>query len=157
MQSKFAYKSNKELKGSSIYWCKGTLPNTEEIMDGEKFAPRVLIFIWRCLNDAIPVQGIVFKINTNDENSYPICGLDVETIDHIFFICQLAQAVWFGWIITRFMNHSSKKIFLRNGIKNDFTFYQTNSFLDKVHWHCDPFGKPKICSLLKTSLFQQRP
>lgn len=54
------------------------------------------MFIWRCLNDAIPIRSILSKSNAKVNRHCPFCGFEMETIDSIFFQCELAKAAWFG-------------------------------------------------------------
>lgn len=57
---------------------------------------RVIIFVWRCLHNAIVVKGILAKFIISIDPLCLLCGKEIEIVDHLFFNCEFSQLIWFG-------------------------------------------------------------
>lgn len=62
----------------------------------KRFSPRVIVFMWRCLSEAIPTNVRRSRHISSIDYSCPICHEDRETTEHLFLRCNMARAVWFG-------------------------------------------------------------
>lgn len=62
----------------------------------KRFSPRVIVFMWRCLSEAIPTNFRRSRHISSIDYSCPICHEDRETTEHLFLRCNMARAVWFG-------------------------------------------------------------
>ncbi|XP_008240710.1 PREDICTED: uncharacterized protein LOC103339206 [Prunus mume] len=58
--------------------------------------PKIRVFLWRLLNDAISTRWNLFKRKIVNSPLCPICGQLEETVEHLLFLCPWTQAVWFG-------------------------------------------------------------
>lgn len=82
-----------QLQGSRIRH----LGNFGKIFGKKKILPpRVLIFLWRCLNGALPHKSKLGKFINECDTICSICEEKSETVDHLFFNCEVAKMVWFG-------------------------------------------------------------
>ncbi|PNX98065.1 ribonuclease H [Trifolium pratense] len=66
--------------------------------------PKHSHFIWRCLSNAIPVKGKLFKKGIRCDPLCPRCLNHVETIQHVFLECDWAKKVWFASPLTLNLN-----------------------------------------------------
>ncbi|XP_060968575.1 uncharacterized protein LOC133036106 [Cannabis sativa] len=58
-----------------------------------KIHPRISIFLWRILNEAIPTRDrLPFVVNKDCS----LCGMEGETALHLFRNCGFAKALWLG-------------------------------------------------------------
>ena len=64
-----------------------------------KIMPRVQHFIWRVLNDAVATKVNLFKRRKTTLAICPICELQEETGEHLFFQCPWTRCVWFGCVL----------------------------------------------------------
>ena len=46
--------------------------------------PKIKIFLWQNLHNALPTRGTLFRRGMNIDPACPICGDDIETSDHLF-------------------------------------------------------------------------
>jgi hypothetical protein len=53
-------------------------------------------FLWRILNDAVPVRQALHSKGILIDNFCPRCATKLETLNHAFMNCPFAQRVWFG-------------------------------------------------------------
>nr|DAD48640.1 TPA_asm: hypothetical protein HUJ06_018577 [Nelumbo nucifera] len=58
--------------------------------------PKIMIFIWRALNDAISTRNKLKLWKPNFDSCCPFCLFEEESVDHLFLFCPIAKAVWFG-------------------------------------------------------------
>lgn len=56
--------------------------------------PKIRVFIWKCLSEALPVADLVIRRGLKIDDRCQICGLDGESINHILFCCSVARQVW---------------------------------------------------------------
>ncbi|PNY14022.1 ribonuclease H [Trifolium pratense] len=68
-------------------------------------APKHSHFLWRALNEAIPVKGNLFKKGVKCDPLCPRCFNHVETIHHAFLDCVWAKQLWFSSTLTINLNH----------------------------------------------------
>ncbi|XP_071687637.1 uncharacterized protein [Rutidosis leptorrhynchoides] len=61
-----------------------------------KFLPqKICIFIWRVINGRIPTRSELDKRNIDlDSILCPICEAQIESIDHILFLCPKTTQIW---------------------------------------------------------------
>ncbi|XP_027150180.1 uncharacterized protein LOC113750404 [Coffea eugenioides] len=59
-----------------------------------KVKSKIKHFIWRSLNGLLPVNGLVFNRTHHGDPICDGCGEHNEFIEHMFFQCSRAQAVW---------------------------------------------------------------
>ncbi|KAI8536299.1 hypothetical protein RHMOL_Rhmol10G0246800 [Rhododendron molle] len=61
-------------------------------------------FWWRVCRNILATKENLFKRRCAKDNLCPICDCEVETIDHMLFLCPWANMVWFGCNIKPFGN-----------------------------------------------------
>ncbi|GAU41445.1 hypothetical protein TSUD_98410 [Trifolium subterraneum] len=66
--------------------------------------PKHSHFIWRLLNEALPVKGNLFKKGIRCDPLCPRCSNHVETSHHVFLDCVWAKQVWFASSLTINLN-----------------------------------------------------
>lgn len=57
-------------------------------------SPKVHHFLWRCINNIIPVAGNMARKHISKEVGCYRCGHENETTNHVLFRCPLARLVW---------------------------------------------------------------
>ena len=57
---------------------------------------KLIIFLCKICNDCLPTRVELHKRIQNISPSCPICQQENESLEHLFFLCPLARAVWFG-------------------------------------------------------------
>ncbi|KAF7821243.1 reverse transcriptase [Senna tora] len=61
-----------------------------------KLLYRIMMFMWRALNDNLPVSSVLDKHHMQMDDICSTCGNCGESLLHIFLNCCYAKAVWFG-------------------------------------------------------------
>ncbi|KAF7835728.1 ribonuclease H [Senna tora] len=61
-----------------------------------KLPNRIIVFMWRVLNNNLPAYTILVKHHMNIEDIYSACGQSQESLLHLFLLCPFARVVWFG-------------------------------------------------------------
>ncbi|XP_048615950.1 uncharacterized protein LOC125588571 [Brassica napus] len=56
--------------------------------------PKIRIFLWKVLSEAIPVADLILKRGMKVDERCQLCGLEGETIQHVLFQCAVARQVW---------------------------------------------------------------
>lgn len=56
--------------------------------------PRIKTFLWRALDNNLPVRTNLIRRGVEVDNECPLCGLEEESIGHLFFDCQVARGIW---------------------------------------------------------------
>ncbi|XP_058725683.1 uncharacterized protein LOC131596977 [Vicia villosa] len=56
---------------------------------------RVRNFLWRLVKDILPIRVNLVKKGVKTALDCPLCQENEETVDHLFFHCQLSRMVWF--------------------------------------------------------------
>ena len=51
-------------------------------------------FIWKCLQNCIPVNDLVHRRTGKGDNICTSCGDGIETLEHLFFECDYAKKIW---------------------------------------------------------------
>nr|XP_027086592.1 uncharacterized protein LOC113708329 [Coffea arabica] len=59
-----------------------------------KVKHKLKIFIWKCLNKALPVNEVVFSRTKKGSPICENCGEAVETVEHLLFRCRMAEEAW---------------------------------------------------------------
>ncbi|XP_013731064.2 uncharacterized protein LOC106434754 [Brassica napus] len=57
-------------------------------------APKIRIFIWKSLSDAISVADLLSSRGVKMDSRCQICGNEGESINHLLFQCTLSRQVW---------------------------------------------------------------
>ena len=55
---------------------------------------RVKYFIWRLVNESIPIGSILQRRGLGADHSCAVCGQTGENMQHVFLGCNLSRAVW---------------------------------------------------------------
>lgn len=61
-----------------------------------KVAPKIKMFMWKCLSNALPTRVNLCKKKVGVSACCPVCGGQEETLIHLFTGCDWTKAVWFG-------------------------------------------------------------
>lgn len=56
--------------------------------------PKIRTFMWKILGDALPVADLLINRGMKVDERCQMCGLDGESLHHIFFQCDAARQVW---------------------------------------------------------------
>lgn len=59
-----------------------------------KTVPRVKHFIWLIFKCRLPITNHLYRLNLGPGLPCSLCGLNKETIDHLFITCPKIQTVW---------------------------------------------------------------
>lgn len=59
-----------------------------------KTAPKIRIFMWRAVSNAIPVGELMIKRGMKLDPCCQLCGFEGESVNHLIFTCPLARQVW---------------------------------------------------------------
>lgn len=51
-----------------------------------KVLPKMIHFVWRCLVGTVPVREFLFKKRCSTSNICPVCEIESETTEHLFFV-----------------------------------------------------------------------
>jgi len=62
--------------------------------------PRHKDFLWRILNDSVPVKSALNTKGILTDMFCLRCCTKMETLNHTFMECNFARKVWFGWNLT---------------------------------------------------------
>lgn len=57
---------------------------------------RLLMFIWKFLNESIPCGEILNRHHVPGNFHCQLCDHPGESLDHVFKACPFARAIWFG-------------------------------------------------------------
>ncbi|XP_057431260.1 uncharacterized protein LOC130724076 [Lotus japonicus] len=58
--------------------------------------PRVREVSWRVCTGALPVRTKLRQRGVDVDSSCPLCGLEDETVDHLFLGCNITRGCWFA-------------------------------------------------------------
>lgn len=61
-----------------------------------KVPNKIKNFWWRACKNSLATKENLFKRKCAPTNLCPICDLEVETVEHMLFLCSWSKAVWFG-------------------------------------------------------------
>ncbi|XP_020114730.1 uncharacterized protein LOC109728671 [Ananas comosus] len=97
--------------------------------------PRVKLFIWRAVVDALPVGPKLAERIPHFGDSCPLCQEQSETRDHLFFHCLLSQQVWFASQVSlRTAQSSLTFIEWLDALINNERFYEIRAYCMHVLW-----------------------
>lgn len=88
-----------DLEGSTSFTDEGDKKFWSKFWKEKSISPCVLIFIWRCLNNALPLKSAMARFISNCDPLCPICRKENETSAHLFFECDLVKVIWFGSLL----------------------------------------------------------
>lgn len=54
----------------------------------------VKMFLWRALNNLLPIKGNLTRRGVVQDSVCPLCGLEEETVAHALWNCPPANGVW---------------------------------------------------------------
>ncbi|XP_013660781.1 uncharacterized protein LOC106365824 [Brassica napus] len=57
-------------------------------------APKIRVFLWKCLSNALPVAELISERGMKVNMRCQLCGLEGESINHTLFECCVARQVW---------------------------------------------------------------
>ncbi|KAL0730568.1 hypothetical protein Bca4012_026661 [Brassica carinata] len=57
-------------------------------------APKIRIFLWKALNEALPVAVLINRRGMKVDDRCQLCGVTGEDINHVFFGCSFVRQVW---------------------------------------------------------------
>lgn len=57
--------------------------------------PKFRLYIWKCLQNILPLKDYMFKLGIVANDLCPLCSLYPESFDHLFFHCDFSRAIWF--------------------------------------------------------------
>ncbi|OVA03749.1 Reverse transcriptase zinc-binding domain [Macleaya cordata] len=81
--------------GNDLFRCSLDMKLWTDIWDLD-ILPRVKIFVWKCVNDIIPVKARLNQVLPSFDHLCPLCGRFFETMFHLFVSCTFSRSVWFG-------------------------------------------------------------
>ncbi|KAL3519486.1 hypothetical protein ACH5RR_017635 [Cinchona calisaya] len=61
---------------------------------GLNIKQKIKHFIWKCLNQSLPVHELIFKRTRIGDPRCKQCGENIETIEHMLFFSKQADATW---------------------------------------------------------------
>lgn len=59
-----------------------------------KTVPKIRIFLWKVLNEALPVASALMKRGMKTDQRCQTCGFEGEDINHVLFTCHVARQAW---------------------------------------------------------------
>ena len=63
---------------------------------GPSKSPLKLVFLWKICNNCLPVRAEIHRRIQEIPTSCPMCSIDEESLEYLFFRCHFARAIWFG-------------------------------------------------------------
>ena len=61
-----------------------------------KLHERLKMLLWRIASEILPTREQLGRFYMDLEESCPLCGIEKETMLHLFTKCSLSRALWFG-------------------------------------------------------------
>ncbi|XP_027178118.1 uncharacterized protein LOC113777281 [Coffea eugenioides] len=92
--------ANKEVQDTSS---RGSLENPNGSLGGRmgwkhlwnlNVKQKIKVFIWKCMNNALPVRELIYDRTKLGEPICTGCGEGEETVEHLLFHCKNAEQVW---------------------------------------------------------------
>ncbi|KAI8558271.1 hypothetical protein RHMOL_Rhmol04G0077800 [Rhododendron molle] len=71
----------------------GQLCDLEECL-GLNLPTKFALFIWKVLHRILPVRQVLIRRGIGMNALCPVCGLEEESIEHLFFMCETARRFW---------------------------------------------------------------
>lgn len=87
-----------------------------------KCIPRVRLFIWKACQNALPIKNNLYRRKCVDDPICPLCGEEVETVEHLMLRCPMTYPVWYTCplrIDVKAWRESSFKNFLWSYMKDN--------------------------------------
>lgn len=69
-------------------------------------------FLWENVHNKLPVGGNLLKNKAGINNICHMCGEHNETIEHFFFKCDFARAIWYGTMLSFIMDNREHASFM---------------------------------------------
>ncbi|XP_078154682.1 uncharacterized protein LOC144550407 [Carex rostrata] len=89
-------KMYEHLKGSGVSVAPADNKLWHDVWKKGNLQPRIRLFLWKLLNKAIPLGGILAARGIRADPTCPTCGADEESVEHLCFACPFSRACWFG-------------------------------------------------------------
>lgn len=70
------------------------------IWKAKGLSPKLKLFLWRCINQAIPVRGVLGARIATIPTTCQLCNHEVESIEHALFTCDFAKEAWWASELT---------------------------------------------------------
>nr|CAD1827531.1 unnamed protein product [Ananas comosus var. bracteatus] len=116
--------------------------------------PRVKLFIWRAVVDALPVGTKLAERISHFEDSCPLCQEQSETRDHLFFHCPLSQQVWFASQVG--LRTAQSSLTFVEWLEHSLTMNDFTRFGHTACMCCGPFGRHAMIMFFSTRNFRVR-
>nr|XP_027067776.1 uncharacterized protein LOC113693433 [Coffea arabica] len=100
VRSVYKEMTNKEVQDTSS---RGSLDNPSGSLGGRmgwkhlwnlNVKQKIKVFIWKCMNNALPVRELIYDRTKLGEPICTGCGEGEETVEHLLFHCKNAEQVW---------------------------------------------------------------
>ena len=59
-----------------------------------KVASKVKLFVWLVVQRIIPTKARLHQKGIPSDNTCAVCGIQAETLKHIFFDCLVSRSIW---------------------------------------------------------------
>ncbi|CAL9028853.1 unnamed protein product [Prunus brigantina] len=90
-------------------------PSSSRVLDkalwkliwGSQMVPKLMNFWWRLVRGCLPTRDALFRRHLGTSPLCPICGEFLESVEHLFLLCNWVQPVWFGGPLNYRINRQS--------------------------------------------------
>ena len=96
-RTKSAYETLQSLvqKGNAVSSSADRIKFPWRLLKGDfGLLPKVKSFLWRCLHNALPLKGILFRRGIGNDDLCPWCEECTESLVHVLIDCNVIQEVW---------------------------------------------------------------
>ena len=85
--------ANKKIRDLTLLSCNQQGFNWHKEIWKLNSAPKVILFLWKAMQNAIPIGENLKVRGINTAAACPHCGLE-ESVTHLFFLCNFVNQVW---------------------------------------------------------------
>ncbi|KAK6780484.1 hypothetical protein RDI58_022668 [Solanum bulbocastanum] len=82
---------------------------------------KIKYFLWQCFHNRNPSELYLQTLNISNDNIYPICNINPESLSHILIHCPIAKQFWESYQIifdTDFNTYDNCLLVIKNKNKN---------------------------------------